>query len=111
MSRARIFATLTIISLGAAFGLAPQQSHAQQPYFAGKTLTLYVGRTPGSGGDLAARMFAGHWQKQIPGEPTIVVRNMPGGGGTRVFNWAAEVAEADGTHVVFSPTAGIRASA
>ena len=54
-------------------------------------------------------MFAGHWQRHIPGEPTIVVRNMPGGGGTRVFNWAAEVADKDGLHVVFSPTAGIEA--
>jgi len=109
MSRTRTLATITILAFCAALGLAPQLSHAQRPYFAGKTVTLYVGRTPGSGGDLAARMFAGHWQKQIPGEPTIVVRNMPGGGGTRVFNWAAEVADADGLHIVFSPTAGIEA--
>lgn len=109
MSRARLLASITLITLGAAFFAAPQQSLAQRPYFAGKTITLYVGRTPGSGGDLAARMFAGHWQKQIPGEPNMIVRNMPGGGGTRVFNWAAEVADADGLHVVFSPTAGIEA--
>ena len=77
--------------------------------FEGETITVYVGRTPGSGGDLAARMFTRFWQEKIPGQPTMVVRNMPGGGGARVFNYGAEVAEADGLHVIFSPTAGIEA--
>jgi tripartite-type tricarboxylate transporter receptor subunit TctC len=107
MSRARILVSITILSFCAM--QAPGQSHAQQPYYAGKTITVYVGRTPGSGGDLAARMFSGHWQRHIPGGPTIVVRNMPGGGGTRVFNYGAEVADADGLHIMFSPTAGVEA--
>lgn len=100
---------LTIIAVAAAALAGCDTQQEQGAYFAGKTVTLYVGRTPGSGGDLAARMFAGHWQRQIPGEPTIIVRNMPGGAGTRVFNWAAEVADSDGLHIVFSPTAGIEA--
>lgn len=85
--------------------------HAQEsePYYRGKTLTVYVGRTPGSGADLAARVFARFWSDYIPGEPTIVVRNLPGGGGTRVWNYGAEVAEPDGLHVVFSPTNGAAA--
>jgi tripartite-type tricarboxylate transporter receptor subunit TctC len=108
MIKARILASVAVVALGAA-AVVPRDSLAQRPYFAGKTVTLYVGRTPGSGGDLAARMFAGHWARQIPGEPNVIVRNMPGGAGTRVFNWAAEVADANGLHVVFSPTAGIEA--
>jgi tripartite-type tricarboxylate transporter receptor subunit TctC len=108
MHKARILASVAIVAFGTV-ALVPRESLAQRPYFAGKTVTLYVGRTPGSGGDLAARMFAGHWQRQIPGEPTVIVRNMPGGAGTRVFNWAAEVADANGLHIVFSPTAGIEA--
>ena len=85
--------------------------HAQdsEPYYEGKTLTVYVGRTPGSGADLAARVFARFWSDYIPGEPTIVVRNLPGGGGTRVWNYGAEVAAADGLHVIFSPTNGAAA--
>jgi tripartite-type tricarboxylate transporter receptor subunit TctC len=97
-----VFAVLAAVTLAAC-------ESEQDTSFEGETITLYVGRTPGSGGDLAARMFAGHWQRHIPGEPTIVVRNMPGGGGTRVFNFGAEVADADGTHIIFSPTAGIEA--
>lgn len=85
------------------------QAQDSQPYYQGKTLTVYVGRTPGSGADLAARVFARFWSDYIPGEPTIVVRNLPGGGGTRVWNYGAEVAEPDGLHVIFSPTNGAAA--
>ncbi len=81
----------------------------ESPYYQGKTLTLYVGRTPGSGADLAARVFAQFWSQYIPGEPTVVVRNLPGGGGTRVWNYGAEVASNDGLHVLFSPTNGAAA--
>lgn len=109
MIRVRSKLSMFLSVLGAALMMTPGVSDAQRPYFAGKTVTIYVGRTPGSGGDLAARMFAGHWQRHIPGEPTMVVRNMPGGAGTRVFNYGAEVADADGTQLMFSPTAGIEA--
>ena len=88
----------------------PVTAQAQQrPFYQGKTLTVYVGRTPGSGADLAARVFAEFWARYIPGEPTIVVRNLPGGGGTRVWNYGAEVAANDGLHVMFSPTNGAAA--
>ena len=98
-----LIACLCLIPLGGAV-------YAQgNYYFDGKTIAVYVGRTPGSGGDLAARMFSRFWQEKIRGEPTIVVRNMPGGGGARVFNYGAEIADADGTHIMFSPTTGIEA--
>ena len=111
MFRARKMNSTALFGALAAAAIAVSGCEAEQDgdSFAGETITIYVGRTPGSGGDLAARMFAGHWQRHIPGEPTIVVRNMPGGAGTRVFNWAAEVADPDGLSIVFSPTAGIEA--
>ena len=60
--------------------LGSAEAEAQEdPYYEGKTLTLYVGRTPGSGADLAARVFAQFWSQYIPGEPTVIVRNLPGG--------------------------------
>ena len=84
--------------------------HAQdEHYFAGKTVTIYVGRTPGSGADLSVRVFAEFWRRHIPGNPTMVVRNIPGGGGTRVWNFGAEVADADGLHILYSPTSGAAA--
>ena len=71
---------LLTAGLAGAFAVYGQED----PYYDGKTVTLYVGRTPGSGADLHVRVFAEFWRRFIPGEPTIVVRNMPGGGGTRV---------------------------
>ena len=85
-------------------------AHAQDGnYFQGKTVTVYVGRTPGSGADLSVRVFTEFWQRHIPGNPTMVVRNVPGGGGTRVWNLGAEVAAADGLHILYSPTSGAAA--
>ena len=78
-------------------------------YFDGETITVYVGRTPGSGADLSVRVFVEFWQRHIPGNPTMVVRNVPGGGGTRVWNFGAEVAENDGLHILYSPTSGAAA--
>jgi len=105
------FAPLTTLAVVAVFAMTVSiPGHSQsRPYYQGKTLTIYVGRTPGSGADLAARVFAEFWAQHIPGEPTIVVRNLPGGGGTRVWNYGAEVAANDGLHVMFSPTNGIAA--
>ena len=105
-------ALLWRLSLLVMAGLAMGSSgYAQEsePFYQGKTVTVYVGRTPGSGADLAARVFARFWSDYIPGEPTIVVRNLPGGGGTRVWNYGAEVAAPDGLHVIFSPTNGAAA--
>lgn len=106
-----LFVALVMVTVMTAAGLiGAVPAHAQdRPFYQGKTLTLYVGRTPGSGADLAARVFAEFWARYIPGEPTIVVRNLPGGGGTRVWNYGSEVAANDGLHVMFSPTNGIAA--
>ena len=96
---------LLIVGLAGVFPVYGQED----PYYDGKTVTLYVGRTPGSGADLHVRVFAEFWRRFIPGEPTIVVRNMPGGGGTRVWNFGTEVAAADGLHILYSPTSGAAA--
>ena len=98
---------LTLISCACALcGAADAQD---SDYFEGKTITVYVGRTPGSGADLSVRIFVEFWQRHIPGSPTMVVRNVPGGGGTRVWNYGAEVAANDGLHILYSPTSGAAA--
>jgi hypothetical protein len=79
---------------------------AQEAFYFDKTITVYVGRGPGSGTDLALRTFVKFWQKHIPGNPTIVVRNIPGGGGTRVWNFGYELADPDGLNILFSPFSG-----
>jgi len=93
--------------LCATFPLAgPSAFAADADFYAGKTITIYIGRGPGSGTDLAIRTFIRHWRERIPGRPTMVVRNIPGGGGTRVWNFGYEIADSDGYSLLFSPFSG-----
>lgn len=76
--------------------------HAQSvtDFYKGKTLTLIVGSDAGGGYDVNARALAHHISRHIPGEPSIVVQNMPGAIGIKAMNYIYSVAPKDGT--VFS---------
>jgi tripartite-type tricarboxylate transporter receptor subunit TctC len=69
---------------------------AAEDFYRGKTLRLIVPSDVGGGYDLYARTFATHLRRHIPGEPTIVVQNMPGGGGLLAANYLFNVAPKDG---------------
>jgi tripartite-type tricarboxylate transporter receptor subunit TctC len=69
---------------------------AENNFFAGKTITLYCGFPPGGGVDGEARIAAKHLARFIPGNPNIVVKNMPGAGGIILGNHIYQGAEADG---------------
>src|SRR6202035_1705179 len=66
-------------------------------FYKGRTITLVVGYGPSGGYDLFARMTARHLGRFIPGNPTIVVQNMPGAGSLRATNWLYAAAPRDGT--------------
>ena len=68
-------------------------------YYAGKTIELIVGGGPGGGYDIYARTVARHLSRYIPGEPTIVVKNMPGAGSTKAAQYISSMAPKDGTAV------------
>jgi tripartite-type tricarboxylate transporter receptor subunit TctC len=74
-------------------------AHAQSPaeFYKGKTVELYIGYSVGGGYDLYARLLARHLGKHIPGNPTIVPKNMEGAGSLRAANWLAKAAPRDGT--------------
>lgn len=74
-------------------------------FYAGKTIEIVVGSGAGGGFDIYARAIARHWGKRIPGSPTFVVKNMPGGGGTRAGAYISTVAPKDGT-VIAAPSPG-----
>ncbi len=65
-------------------------------FYKGKTITLIVGFSPGGTFDLWARLFAQHMGKHIPGNPSIVVQNMPGAGSMTAANYIFSVAKPDG---------------
>lgn len=71
-------------------------------FYRGKTMTLLVGTSSGNDYDYRARLVARHMSRHIPGEPIIVVRNLPGGGGIVAANNLARLAPKDGTVMLAS---------
>jgi tripartite-type tricarboxylate transporter receptor subunit TctC len=74
-------------------------AHAQDPasFYKGKTVDLYVGYSAGGGYDIYARALARYMGRFIPGNPTIVPKNMPGAGSLVLANWLYNVASKDGS--------------
>jgi len=68
-------------------------------FYKGRTITLIVGYGPGGGYDLFARLMARHLGRHIPGNPTVVVQNMPGAGSLRATNFLYTVAPRDGATI------------
>jgi tripartite-type tricarboxylate transporter receptor subunit TctC len=76
---------------------AGKAAAAEADFFSGKTLRIVVPYTTGGAYDRLARAVASHIQDYIPGKPTVVVQNMPGGGGAVATNHLYVVAPKDGT--------------
>jgi tripartite-type tricarboxylate transporter receptor subunit TctC len=70
-----------------------------QPYFQGKTITIVRGGEPGGTGDMQARALIPSLRKHIPGEPTIVIENMPGAAGMKAVNYIYSSAKPDGLKI------------
>ncbi len=93
------FANAAMLALVASAIGPTSRAHADPvaEFYAGKTITLTVGFTPGGGYDLYARLAAQFLGRHIPGKPNVVVSNMPGGGGVRAALHLFNVAPKDGT--------------
>lgn len=79
---------------------------AVEQFYKGKTIDVVIGYPPGGSNDVFARFIARHMGKYIPGNPTLVTRNMPGGGSLLAANHVYAVAPKDGTVLaIVSPTA------
>lgn len=70
-----------------------------EDFYKGKTLTIVAGFTAGGGFDLHARTVARHISKHIPGNPTVIVQNMPGAGSLTSVRYLDATAAKDGTVV------------
>jgi len=69
---------------------------AEGQFYKGKTIRIVVGAAPGGSFDLHARLLARHIAKHIPGNPTIIVDNMPGAGQLIAANHVYKLARPDG---------------
>jgi tripartite-type tricarboxylate transporter receptor subunit TctC len=76
--------------------LAVAPSGAQEPFYRGKTIRIVVGFTAGGGFDAYSRAIARHMPRHLPGNPTIIVENMPGAGSLISANYLYKVARPDG---------------
>jgi tripartite-type tricarboxylate transporter receptor subunit TctC len=65
-------------------------------FFKGKTIRLVVGTSAGGAQDEWARFIAPHLSRNIPGNPDIVVQNMPGAGTVIAANYIYNIAKPDG---------------
>ena len=81
---------------------------AEAQQFAAKNVNLVVGFPPGGGYDSAARIFARHYGKSLPGSPGVVVQNQPGAGSLTAANLLYNTAVKDGSHItMFASSAAL----
>jgi tripartite-type tricarboxylate transporter receptor subunit TctC len=88
--------------------LSPATAAAQsvEDFYRGKTVTVIIGYPPAGANDLYARAVARHIGRHIPGNPSVVPRNMPGGGSLLAANHIFNAAPKDGTTLgLIVPTA------
>jgi tripartite-type tricarboxylate transporter receptor subunit TctC len=93
---------------------AAGQAQSPAEFYKGKNVDLMIGYSVGGGYDVYARIVARHMGKHIPGNPTIVPKNMEGAGSLRLVNWLYNVAPKDGSvfatigrGTAFNPILGI----
>ncbi len=81
-----------------AVGLAvPAHADPVADFYKDRTVTLIAGYSAGGGFDLYSRIVANHLGRHIPGQPKIIVQNMPGAGSTRAALHLYNVAAKDGS--------------
>ena len=82
-----------------AHGTADAQTSgsAAGDFYKGRTISIVVGFSPGGSFDLYARMLSRHIGRHVPGNPSIIVQNMPGAGSLKAVDYLYSVAPRDGT--------------
>ena len=91
--RARL---IVAAAIGSAW-VSPAAADAVADFYRGKTITYNLAVPDGASWGLYARTFIEHLRKHIPGNPTIILQVMPGGGGVAAGNFIYNVAVRDGT--------------
>ncbi len=94
--------TLGLAAAAAMLATTSLSSTASAQYYKGKTIEVIVGFSAG-GTDMAARIIARRLSKYIPGNPSIVVKNMPGAGSLKAQNFIFERAKPNGLTIGFNP--------
>lgn len=97
--------TMRIISTTLALAImcaANPAAAADEVSFEGRSVKMIIPSTTGGSTDISARLFGRFIGKYLPGKPTIIPQNMPGGGGIAPLNFFAQQAKPDGLTIAFS---------
>jgi tripartite-type tricarboxylate transporter receptor subunit TctC len=92
----------TRLAVGLAFACLATAASAQdsvETFYRGRAVTITVGSAVGGGYDTYARLVSRHLGRHIPGNPTIVVQNIPGAGSNKAASYIALQAPKDGTAI------------
>jgi tripartite-type tricarboxylate transporter receptor subunit TctC len=89
----QLAAWLTAVVALAATGM---EAAGAQSFYQGKTVRIVVGLAAGGGFDTYARVIGRHLGRHIPGNPTVIVDNMPGAGSILMTNYLYKAAKPDG---------------
>jgi tripartite-type tricarboxylate transporter receptor subunit TctC len=89
-------APLLAATLFFAIALSAGQASAQAPFYQGKTITVIATTSPGGTGDMRVKSLVPYLKKHIPGNPTLVMEYMDGGGGRKGTNYLYRNSRPDG---------------
>jgi len=92
----RHFKFISLVLLIVPTWVQPLYAQASKSFFAGKTITMLAGSSPGGGTDQIVRLIARHMERYVPGKPTILVVNKPGAGGMIAINELYNLRKPDG---------------
>ena len=90
---------MTFLVAACCLATVPAKAQSVAEFYGGKQITLIVGSTPGGGYDTQARLVARHIGRHIPGNPTVVVQNMPAAGSLAATNHMFNIAPKDGSTI------------
>jgi tripartite-type tricarboxylate transporter receptor subunit TctC len=95
---AKIVVRMCQVAVLACLAVAPARAQdAVADFYRGKQINIIVGSSAGGGYDTYARLIARHFGDHMPGNPEIVVQNMPGAGSGKATGYIYSVAPKDGT--------------
>ncbi len=99
----KIISKSAAVAVAALFLLSFTPGQGMAEYYKGKTVTLLIGHAAGGGIDTMARVFIEKLGDFLPGNPTIVVKTMPGAGGNKALNFVYSKGAKDGSLLWFGP--------
>ena len=89
-------AAMILTALFVSVAFLPTDAHCQKSFYEGKTVTLIAFTAPGGTADLRVKALVPFLKKNIPGNPTVVIEYMDGGGGRKGANHLYHSVRPDG---------------